>query len=93
MKETAVEITDERVRGQAWSQIIRPQESVALYKSFYTFCTEVSNCPFHPPPLHNPLPETLSKRKIWKNLKRNGSERFNADQAKNNRKMDRGVFA
>ncbi len=25
-------------RGWAWSRIIRPQESLALYKSFYTLC-------------------------------------------------------
>ncbi len=34
-------------RGRAWSRIIRPQESLALYKSFNPLCTwHICSCPF-----------------------------------------------
>ncbi len=42
--------------GGGWTQIIRRQESLALYKSFNTLCF----CPF----LHVPLP-CLAKRRMW----------------------------
>ncbi len=56
------------VRGWAWSRIIRPQESLALYKSFNTLCITHSLSPSLPLSLpksmHHPYRELRPRRWI-----------------------------
>ncbi len=45
-----VQITDGRGRGRAWSQIVRPQESLVAYESFNTLCQKAQMTAFRKEP-------------------------------------------